>query len=248
MRHVRAFTLIELLVVISIIALLIALLLPALGRARYNADAVACLNNARQQYVAQYTFATENSGKFADRTGCHTPVYVRGDFSPPGNSAYDMLRPYIPNQAAVSCPIQAKTFGESGDIYLGYYRAEPYETVTGYGNWGTNQPNVATGYAWFAAFDPDRRLQYVEGEEPWPNTLDECTGRAAFITHERSQNTHDFTHNGVGYWGDLNPQSTDGPLGFADGHVIRQDASEMQIRVLSGYGPAGGMAINGWKY
>ena len=59
----RGFTLIELLVVISIIVLLMALLLPALSRARKQARAVACQANLKQWGLHFATFASENEGR-----------------------------------------------------------------------------------------------------------------------------------------------------------------------------------------
>jgi len=58
----KAFTLIELLVVISIIALLIAILLPALGKAREAARVSQCLSNTKQNATGIYSLTTDQKG------------------------------------------------------------------------------------------------------------------------------------------------------------------------------------------
>lgn len=68
-RQTQGFTLIELLVVISIIALLVSILLPALGSARASALSLQCMNQQRQIHLAQTMYAESFNGWFPPSTG-----------------------------------------------------------------------------------------------------------------------------------------------------------------------------------
>ena len=65
-RRVGAFTLIELLVVIAIIAILAALLLPALGKAKERGLRASCKGNLHQQGVAVQIYAGDNGNMLPD--------------------------------------------------------------------------------------------------------------------------------------------------------------------------------------
>lgn len=102
-----AFTLIELLVVIAIIAILAALLLPVLSRAKAMAHGIKCVNNAKQLQLAWQMYADDHQQQLPNVGG-----WCRGNFTdPPGpdNTNLDLLRngqlgPYLVNTDVYKCP------------------------------------------------------------------------------------------------------------------------------------------------
>ncbi len=220
MKSRRAFTLIELLVVIAIIAILAAMLLPALASAKQRAWTITCNSNLHQISLGTKMFADDNGGRYPLSGGAIPWNTVNADA--PTNAWMQQIFAYTQSTNIYRCPSN-KLLPSAAQSRFNYFN-------------GVRAAFVAAGYQ-TAAVEEKRILS--------PAAFVACGDTLDFEPDDADKD--DYTQNCVGGpangipWEEWQAHSKGQNILFADGHskwYKGYDTNEMTFRYDS---------MSGWE-
>ena len=220
----NGFTLVELLVVIGIIALLIAILLPVLGKARQQANMTKCLSNIRNMSMAQVIYCNENRGWLVQAGFGHG-----GETNNDKVAWFNTLQQYYQNKLVASCPSDVSTHWPDGTPVMTASGPEFRKTSYGINDfldrnlcpWGPAFGPVPAGGAYVKITQirhPSATIQFVEMTyEGGFSTADHCHVEnwvGANPPADAAQNLQTDAHGGPRRSADSRAN-----YGFLDGHA-----------------------------
>ena len=257
MTRAQAFSLVELLVVIAIVALLIALLLPSLAKARYQATLTLCGARLRQVGVALLSYSTDSQGRFPYRGLNNSPgSAARFDYIKYDSPAFDdrpLYRPYITIdtlQCPFSTPASYSANASNGAVgYLSYTifagtRLLGSDAATDFYR-DTHRPRYTFSYTGASktiqvmAADIDQRFRPPPGNPSWgySRITSHPDSPSSMPRYERSDSQLFYTFYFVGGSApamgmrneiDMNQVKTDGSVTTV-GHVQESDPRYFEI-------------------